>query len=433
MQVPESELRRLAAKYFPGLEDKVLYLINGESGGNAEILGDGGSSYGLFQNQHIPKGTGVEEQFAAARRLYDADKANGGTGFGDWGEGRLYQGKPFGALGNHPYPGDSGTNARTPTSGGITVPKPNVSGTDAEGKWTIPSWAGGKLPGQNPYIPGYQPTGQFDADVKGYWADAEKAWGELSSYQNSSGDILVIDENKGIVLKYKGSGLEGDILEPDPVGTKILQRALQSQDALDRLYAGKQAGLFESGNDAAQAYLASEKEKAAEAARQYNDYTTRIQDIIALEDVPKQRQLSLANALSAANNANSSRGSTYGSQMFVKGNQTTDMQPFADSIKGTLPGAPSPYNINPNALSSGKVPLPPPGAGPVIPQPPMTGSGNATPAAVAPAPMATSAPAAMPGPGQNDLGIGQPPPGLPTDKTAFTLALNSMLNPYIRR
>jgi hypothetical protein len=28
------------------------------------------------------------------------------VGWGDWGEGRLYNGRPFGALGNHPYPGD---------------------------------------------------------------------------------------------------------------------------------------------------------------------------------------------------------------------------------------------------------------------------------------------------------------------------------------
>lgn len=429
----EVELRRLATKYFPGLEDKVLYLINGESGGNPEILGDGGAAFGLFQS-HYMKNPDPEAQFQDARRLYDADVANGGTGFGDWGEGRLYQGKPFGALGNHPYPGGTGVSGRAPTGEGITVPIANKpKGTDDQGRWTIPDWGKGAMTGQNPYIPGYQPTGNFDSDVKGYWANAEKAWNELSQYQLSSGDVLIIDEDKGMVFKYKGEGLEGPILEPDLAGSKILQRALSSQDALDRLYAGKQAGLFESGNDAAQAYLAAEKDKASEAARQYQDYTTRIQDIIALEDVPKQRQLSLANALNAANNANSSKASTYGSQMFVKGNQTTDVQPFADAIKSTLPGqAPSPYNINSDALNTGKVPMPMPGASP-MPGAPVAGSDVIKyPDVQASSDVALGF---MPGPGQNDIGertVGGPIPGLPNDKAAFTAALNKMLNPYVR-
>lgn len=92
-------------KYFgTGEEDKWLYLINGESGYRDDAVGDGGAAYGLFQSQHNP-GQTLDSQFADAKRLYDADKRNGGTGFGDWGEGRLFQGKPFGALGNNPYGG----------------------------------------------------------------------------------------------------------------------------------------------------------------------------------------------------------------------------------------------------------------------------------------------------------------------------------------
>lgn len=106
--------RSMAEKYFPGEVDKILYLINGESGGNPTIKGDGGLAHGLFQS-HYTTGT-PEEQFKDARRLYDADKANGGTGYGDWGEGRLYNGQPFGALGRAPY-------------GGYTIPATDTTAT----------------------------------------------------------------------------------------------------------------------------------------------------------------------------------------------------------------------------------------------------------------------------------------------------------------
>ena len=111
--------RPLAEKHFPPeLVDKVLYLINGESGGDPGAVGDGGAANGLFQSHYIGKGTTPDQQFADALRLYTADKANGGTGFGDWGEGRLYQGKPFGALGNHPYGGGGTTMGTNSTSAG---------------------------------------------------------------------------------------------------------------------------------------------------------------------------------------------------------------------------------------------------------------------------------------------------------------------------
>lgn len=111
------QLLPLIRKYFgTGEEDKWLHLINGESGGRSDAVGDKGAAWGLFQDQHIPQGSSIEQQFASAKRLYDADKRNGGTGFGDWGEGRLYNGKPFGALGNNPYRGGSSSMTSTPTS-----------------------------------------------------------------------------------------------------------------------------------------------------------------------------------------------------------------------------------------------------------------------------------------------------------------------------
>ncbi len=103
---PVESQRSLAEKYFGKEANKALWVIQHESGGDPEILGDGGNAYGLFQNQHIARGQSAEAQFKAAKALYDSRKKKGGTGWEDWGENNLYNGKKFGALGNHPYPGD---------------------------------------------------------------------------------------------------------------------------------------------------------------------------------------------------------------------------------------------------------------------------------------------------------------------------------------
>lgn len=112
---PEVERwRPLVEKYFPPeLVDKALYVIQGESGGNAGIRGDGGVAIGLFQ---IHDGTSINGR-PTAEQLADPEfniryaaqslgAANGS--WGAWGEGTSYNGKPFGALGNNPYPGDAG-------------------------------------------------------------------------------------------------------------------------------------------------------------------------------------------------------------------------------------------------------------------------------------------------------------------------------------
>ena len=101
---PEVEKWRPEVSKYDWDADKALYVISGESGGSTSIRGDGGLAKGGFQSHYEPGDT-IEEQVADAYRLYKADKAAGGTGFGDWGEGRTYQGKKFGALGHNPYPG----------------------------------------------------------------------------------------------------------------------------------------------------------------------------------------------------------------------------------------------------------------------------------------------------------------------------------------
>lgn len=102
--------RTAVSNEFPAnLVDKALWVINYESGGNAAARGDSGKAVGLFQiwnGSAIAGRPSAEWLLNAANNIHYAAKhlgaANGN--WGDWGEGRLYNGKPFGSLGNHPYP-----------------------------------------------------------------------------------------------------------------------------------------------------------------------------------------------------------------------------------------------------------------------------------------------------------------------------------------
>lgn len=115
---------------FPASEiDKLLHVIQYESGGNPGSVGDNGASYGLFQSQS-PRGS-IGDPTAQIQDAYNRWKARG---YRDWGENNSYQGKKFGALGNHPYPGGAG--------GGGT--------------------GGGPAPGFAPTAPGFDPA-QFEA------------------------------------------------------------------------------------------------------------------------------------------------------------------------------------------------------------------------------------------------------------------------------
>lgn len=212
----------------------------------------------------------------------------------------------------------------------------------------------------------YTPTGSFDQDVLGYWDAAEQAWAALDKYQASSSKTILVNEDEGLVYIVDGLGDNGKpVLIPDPAGTKILQQAMSMQGRLDSLYAAQKAGILKSGNDSAQAYLASEKDKAVEATRRYEDYISRIRDLVAIEEIPTERATAAAAALEAANAANSKRQSRFSAGASFRPTPGTDMSPFASAIKSTIPGeAPKPYNIPDAAfistMTSGKVPVPPP-------------------------------------------------------------------------
>lgn len=127
--------RSTVAKYAPAnLVDKYLWIINYESGGNPNAIGDNGVAIGLTQ---IHSSDSIANRPTAAELLdpeYNIWYAVNHLSFGDWGEGRTYNGQVFGALGNHPFPGDGATQsgnagtANAPGSPGVLADFPSVPG-----------------------------------------------------------------------------------------------------------------------------------------------------------------------------------------------------------------------------------------------------------------------------------------------------------------
>jgi hypothetical protein len=121
--------RPLVAKYVPPqYVDKVLWVIQHESGGNPSAIGDGGVAIGLLQihDNNSIAGRPTKEQLLDPEFniRYAAQQLGMASGnFRAWGEGtenysytydpKTGKGK-FGALGFHPYPGDSGGGGAMP-------------------------------------------------------------------------------------------------------------------------------------------------------------------------------------------------------------------------------------------------------------------------------------------------------------------------------
>lgn len=104
-----AQWRDLVARYFPPEHvDKALHVIEYESGGrNIPQIG-GGPGTGLFQIEH----GGAHPGRLSQQELLDPETnvrvaaemaSKNWNQWTDWGEETLYNGKPFGALGHHPY------------------------------------------------------------------------------------------------------------------------------------------------------------------------------------------------------------------------------------------------------------------------------------------------------------------------------------------
>ena len=152
---PEVERwRKTVQKYFPPeLVDKALWVIMHESGGNPSARGDGGYAVGLFQIHHAGSIQGRPD----AGWLSDPENniryaaLNLGAASGNWkpwGENNSYNGRPFGALGHNPFPGDTG-NTPKKFSGfgkGIKTSGPRVTSPGG----TANQESGGSTPAPSP-------------------------------------------------------------------------------------------------------------------------------------------------------------------------------------------------------------------------------------------------------------------------------------------
>ena len=104
--------------------------MQGESGGDETVPGDGGNGYGLMKDRvaRTPVGTDAKTQIRNAWNLV----ANNPDQWHDWGEGTSYNGQPFGALGRMPYPGDEGKAYQGQSAGtGTAAPETPSSGAAA--------------------------------------------------------------------------------------------------------------------------------------------------------------------------------------------------------------------------------------------------------------------------------------------------------------
>ena len=208
-------------------------------------------------------------------------------------------------------------------------------------------------PGTPANVGTYTPTGVYEEDINGYGKESEDSWNELTKYIQNSGKTLIVDPDTGMVVDITMQDADGNFPQKalDQYATKLAQKAQAADSALDRLIARRKAGLGANGQTAAQAYLTSEKEKAAEATRNYDDYVKRVGDLASLEDIPMKRAQTLASTLQTINSANNARQSSFQTKAYAPNIPTTNMQPFAQSIKSTLPPqAPQPYNIASAAL-----------------------------------------------------------------------------------
>lgn len=361
MQFPPNveQWRPIVQKYFPPeLVDKALWTIQYESGGDPSAAGDGGAARGLFQiqdNRNFPSRPDAafldnpENNIAYAANQLGAASGN----FAAWGENNLYQGKPFGALGNHPFPGSEMTNARASTGAGVKFNPAAARNQDTEGGYRLslpagttwddpeankPRPSGTTVSGRN------QVSGTAEERANQLIGLTEQAWGTFDDYMVSQ-EGLFPDLQAGIVQRMVPDEAteEGYRLEVDSEATKLLQSALSYEDQLGRLLTYRDQGLLSFGEDNASSFLNAEKEASSEAERAYNDYRTRVGDVFNIEALEGARADQIGAAADAATDAH-----IKAKQAAREGIAVTDSgfrfpgqeegQGYRDAIRATIPG-----------------------------------------------------------------------------------------------
>lgn len=398
MYPPEVERWRAKVRqvFGPENEDKWLYLINGESGGDFQSVGDEGIAYGLFQSHYIQPGTSVDEQFRDAKRLYDSDISRGGSGFRDWGEGTEKYDHPynpetgtgyFGALGHKPYPGNQALNARGPLDAGdVTSPQGTTfkdtvlnrtprqgrsindilaerRGSGGSSKQTIPfaenaslNWSMSPRNQQAPFAASRIPSGKITLSQPsplGAYAnllsgDFDTTYtGLMTKYLNLYEQIAMLGQED------MSPGADGS---PIPTSEKAVQLFTQLkgiETAMTMLEKAREMGLVTTGVDAAKSFIETETGKQTTQDKAYKDYVSRVGDMTALGQLGTQAFTTASQNIGNSTKANAERFAAVESGLprttpmsISRQGQGMNLQPYIDSIRATIP-AQAPVGYNP--------------------------------------------------------------------------------------
>lgn len=217
-------------------------------------------------------------------------------------------------------------------------------------------------------------------------ANAQNA---LLEYEASGDSIYIRDSEQGILYKIAGTDKQGQpIYEPDVVGTKKFQNFLAAQEQLGTFMDGLGNQLDTSGGSGGAAfdYLGAERNRVAEADRQFGNYMDRVVSVADLEAAEgakfRQGMEDVIAGTEREANTGASRvlnpGLPFGGQVITRpGVAPTDLTQYSNAIKETIPNeVPALANIDPNAFmnprigggpgpAAGNVSYPPPGMIPI--------------------------------------------------------------------
>jgi hypothetical protein len=308
---PVERWRPLVEKYFPSESvDKALHVIFYETGGtgNPFITGDGGFSHGLFQIQDARRfegrptaaqlQAGSEDQAAEFQIRFAAETLGAASGnWTPWGEGVLYEGRPFGALGYHPFPDTGGTidfnTSPIPSTGGrgfsapIAPPKPDfdaiyeraVEEANQARAALDAIEAEAREAGR-----GFS-TDELDQDA---WAEAQRIVLERgrSLQRNLSDETVLARRYDEVETEYQRIREDQRLLRnaaQDAIGRRLRIATDASRDADVRAWTLNYAGLFVSeGNiNSIEELDSMMRQAAALQGKQWNGFTTRDKELLS--------------------------------------------------------------------------------------------------------------------------------------------------------
>jgi len=279
--------RSLVAKHFPpNAVDQMLWVIQHESSGNPSAVNSSSGAAGLAQILPAAHGSGnwtdPETNIAYAAKLYKQ------SGWKPWGgDGNLYNGKPFGALGFNPFPNSIkyGNTPGPPNAGGggggRILPVSGGRTTQLFGRTNEPLDSGGFNKGWDVAVPVGTPVRANISGTVINAGDAGDGWGISVKVRDAQGNIhnfghlsqanvkvgqsvtagtqLALSGNTGAStgphLSYDVKGANGQYIDPSPwLGFNAAGDNRQGVNSDIHLTATGTTG----GNSASQAFVGGE-------------------------------------------------------------------------------------------------------------------------------------------------------------------------------